>query len=258
MNFLSNIRHPHLIAMIGFCSELKCIVFEYMHNGSLRDIIFSSCRNSTKENQGLSWHTRIHIMAQVCLGLCYLHMAQPKPIVHSHLTASSILLDRNLIAKIGGFGLAQCYDETQVGSDVKAFGLLLLHLLTGRNWVGLVDEAMLMDEMALVQVLDETVGEWPLDVVEGLALLAFRCLASSEGPTNLKVEIVMKEINELRKKADDLVGRRGCEMTTNGGDNRVQESCEVPIVFLCPIYKVKLLNFCKTFIFYTRNLHKII
>lgn len=121
---------------------------------------------------------------------------------------------------------------------MQAFGLLILHLMTGRTWAGLVDEAMLIDKTAFVQLLDETAGEWPLDLAEGLASLAFRCMASIEGPTNLKVEMIMEELDELRKRADGLVGRRGCEMITNGRENRM-EFCEVPTSFLCPIYKVK-------------------
>ncbi|XP_062100465.1 putative U-box domain-containing protein 50 [Humulus lupulus] len=237
VKFLGNIRHPHLIATIGFCLEPQCIVFEYMHSSSLKDIIFSSS-SCGAANRALSWHTRVHVAAQVCSGLCYLHMAQPKPIIHAHLTASNILLDRNLIAKIGGFGLAQAHDETHIGSDIHAFGLLLLQLLTGRNWAGLVDEAMFVDKAALVQVLDETSGAWPLDLVERLALLAFRCLGSSVGPTNLKVEVLMEELEELRKKGDELVDRRGGEIMSDGG----HESSEVPYVFLCPIYKDVMIN----------------
>ncbi|EXC35473.1 Putative U-box domain-containing protein 50 [Morus notabilis] len=244
VKFLGEIRHPNLIAMIGFCSEPQCIVFEYMHNGSLRDILVSSYRNSAKRNPALPWHDRIRIAAQVCSGLCYLHQAQPKPIVHGRLTASNILLDRNLVARISGFGLSQYNNEAHIGSDVEAFGLLLMHLLTGSNWVGLVDEAMLMDKAAFVQVLDETAGEWPLEVVEGLAILASRCLTltkSGHPNRNLRVEMLMEELEELSKKADELVDRRRFEEISDEGEPR-QDPGEVPSVFLCPIFQEVMKN----------------
>ncbi|XP_060970342.1 putative U-box domain-containing protein 50 [Cannabis sativa] len=235
VKFLGKIRHPHLLGMMGFCLEPKCIVFEYMHNGSLKDTIFSS--SSCGAIRALSWHTRIHVAAQICSGLSYLHLAKPIPIVHSQLTISNIFLDRNLVAKIDGFGLSQAHHESHVVSDVQAFGLLLIQLLTGRNWAGLVDEAMLVDKAALVQVLDKTGGAWPLDIVERLALLAFRCL----GPTKLKVEVVMEELEELKKKCVELVDRRRGEISsTDGGEGH--ESCEIPCVFLCPIYKDVMRN----------------
>lgn len=261
MKLLGEIRHPNLIPMIGFCLEFKCIVFEFMHNRSLRDL-FSSCRNSAKINLALPWHTRTHIVAQVCSGICHLHLAQPRPIVHGHLTASNILLDHNLVAKISGFGLDQCPDEAHIRSDVKAFGLLLMQLLTGSNWAGLVDEAMLIDEEAFVRVLDETAGEWPSDVVKGLAMLAFRCLTltrngEGETRTEMRVEMLMEEVEELRKKADELVERRRVEVTSEEVEHR-QDSNEVPSVFLCPIFQVRLFTLLFHSFFYFKAMIELL
>ena len=251
MKFLSKIRHPHLLAMIGFCSEPKCIVFEYMHNGSLRDIL-SSSRNS-KANPALPWPARVQIMAQVCSGLCYLHRApaQPKPIFLGRLTTANVLLDRNLVPKIGGFGLDRGLEDPQIGSNVKAFGLLIMHLLMKSCWAGLVDVGGVMDRTGLARVLDETAGEWPLDLAEGLALLAVKCLTTATvGPNdNLRVEGLMEELEELRKKADGLVDRRGCEVICDGSDEQRHDSIKVPSVFLCPIFQVKLsLAFFSTYV----------
>ncbi|KAL5556568.1 hypothetical protein UlMin_038804 [Ulmus minor] len=238
VKFLSNIRHPDLIAMTGFCSDPKCIAFEYMHNGSLKDMLFSSCRN-----QALLWHRRVHIAAQVFSGLGYLHKAQPRPIIHGHLTASNILLDRNLDAKISGFGLTRGYDDgCDVGPDLRAFGLLVLHLLSGRNWAGLIDEAMLIDKTALVRVLDPTAGDWPLDLAERLARLGFKCLGMDQGANgDLEMEKLMEELEELRRKVDEIVEREKNEVVSDGGENR-QDSIDVPCVFLCPIFQEVMKN----------------
>ncbi|KAL4367087.1 hypothetical protein GQ457_05G014320 [Hibiscus cannabinus] len=162
VRLLSDIRHPHLVALMGFCSELTCIIYEYMHNGSLRDILFApqrSCRKTNK-NQVLMWYDRIRIAREVCMGLGFLHSSKPRPIVHCQLTTSNVLLDRNLVAKISGYGYRQHRDHYDLSSDIRAFGVLLMHMLTGGNWAGLIEDGMMVDRAALVQVLDEKAGNW--------------------------------------------------------------------------------------------------
>lgn len=207
-----------------------------MQNGSISDMLFSP-----KRNQTLKWHDRIRIAAQVCSGVIYLHKAQPKPIVHGCLTPSNILLDRHLNAKVSGFGLTRYFEENCVGSEIQAFGILLLHLLTGRNWTGLVMEEMLIDKEALVHVLDDTAGPWPLDLAGALAGLAFRCLSINQWPkTDLGMLNLMEELEELKKKTDELVSRGEFESQSYGGEQK-QDSDDAPIVFLCPIFKVRWL-----------------
>ncbi|XP_059435551.1 putative U-box domain-containing protein 50 [Corylus avellana] len=235
VDLLGNIRHPHLVAMIGLCSELKCIVFEYMHNGSLRDVLSSSHtrRSSGQRNRALGWQDRIRIATQVCLGLSFLHLVRPRPIVHGSLTSSNILLDRNRVAKISGYGPSEAHDECDVGVDIRGFGGVMLHLLTGRNWAGLVEEAMAMGSAGLAQVLDEVAGDWPLDLAEEFAGLGLRCLSN----TGLSMTRVMEELNKMKNKSDEVMGRGGgggggSGPVINGGD-----SYDIPRAFLCPIFQ---------------------
>ncbi|BBH05806.1 U-box domain-containing protein kinase family protein [Prunus dulcis] len=223
---LSHIRHPNLITMLGFCTELRCIVFEYMHNGSLRDKadprVARPCPNCFRNlfRLGLSPH------------------GKPRPIVHGRLSLSNILLDRNLVTKISGFGLSLSHNEQSVRSDIRAFGVLMMHLLTGRNWAGL-GQAMNMDQAAVVRDLDEMAGQWPLDLAEKLAGLALRCLTSNRGPSrDLKLATVMEELNELKKRADDLVAS---ERAMNR-DVKAKDTNDVPSFFLCPIFQEVMKN----------------
>lgn len=177
-------------------------------------------------------------------------MAHPKPIIHGSLNPSSILLDRNLVPRITGFRLSGPKDETRVGSDIRAFGLLVLFLLTGRNWDGLVDETTLGDATALVRVLDMTAGQWPLGLAQRVAGLALRCISMDQGPNmNRKGgSLVMEELEELRRKAEDLVEKKGCDEevgVTDGGEHE-HESSDVPSVFLCPIFQVRYHFSCMT------------
>lgn len=242
MTTLSHIRHPHLVSMIGFCTELRCIVFEYMHNGSLRDILlrdllFSSHISSKKRKPTLRWHDRIRIAVEICSGLGFLHSAKPRPIVHGRLSLTNILLDRNLVTKISGFEISRSHEEQSVRSDIRAFGVLVMHLLTGRNWAGL-GQAMNMDRAAVIRDLDDMAGQWPLDLAEKLAGLALMCLTSNRGSSrNLRLATVMEELNELKKNGDDIVARRRCEGLMDG-DVEENDTTNVPSCFICPIHQV--------------------
>ncbi|CAL0311845.1 unnamed protein product [Lupinus luteus] len=240
VRLLGDIRHPHLVSMVGLCKDPKCIVMEYMHNGSLQDMLFS-----TRRNRALRWHDRIRIITEVCTGLGFLNAAKFRPAIHCHLTPSNVLLDRNLVAKITGFGLHECHDEEcNIESDIRAVGILLIHLLTGRNWAGLVYSPMTVDlsREAVVSVLDEMAGQWPLDLTEELVGLAMRCVSIKRKPkSELSFARVIEELNEIRRKGDEIVAREGRRVIIGGGIDR-EGPADVPAVFLCPILQDVMKN----------------
>ncbi|TVU01175.1 hypothetical protein EJB05_53388, partial [Eragrostis curvula] len=75
------------IETIAFC-------FEYMQNGSLE-------RHLSDEFHGHDWCTRYKIIKGTCDGLNYLHEGQNSSFYHLNLKPSNILLDENMIPKIG-------------------------------------------------------------------------------------------------------------------------------------------------------------
>ncbi|CAI9111437.1 OLC1v1011658C2 [Oldenlandia corymbosa var. corymbosa] len=237
VRLMGSIRHPHVLSMMGFCTELKCIVFEYMHNGCLRDSLFSRQRTTSKgTNRGLKWHDRVRIAAEVCTALSFLHKATPAPFTHGNLNPSRILLDKNKVAKLYGF---QSYENATIMSDVRAFGTLILQLLTGRNWAEIGEDAILMmDSSTLSENLDKKGGQWPLDVAVELAGIARCCLSSSDEIEHSEVSSrsVMRWVNKVRKKADDL--RADGESLVEEGETNIEEEHNVPSVFFCPIYQV--------------------
>lgn len=198
-----------------------------MNNGSLEEMLF--CKS---KNRVLSWRDCIRIAIEVCSGLGFLNAAQPKPIVHCHPSPSKILLDCNLVAKITGFGLHGCSEEcNDNSSDMKAIGVLLQNLLNGRRNLVTMDTEACFDEIG---------EQWPFDVARDVMGLAMRCMSMNCEPNGeMSITRVVEELNEIRKKGDDMVAREGWR-NINGGNVHEQDSTHVPSVFICPILQVSV------------------
>ncbi|XP_015571799.1 U-box domain-containing protein 34 isoform X1 [Ricinus communis] len=198
---LSQLHHPHLVLLLGACPESGCLVYEYLENGSLDDCIFH--RN---EKPSLPWFIRFRIVFEVACALAFLHNSKPDPIVHRDLKPGNILLDRNYVSKIGDVGLAKLmtdivpdniteYKDSIIAgtlfymdpeyqrtgtirpkSDLYAFGVIILQLLTARRANGLVLAAEnAIANGCLVDILDTSIMDWPLAEAEQLAQIALKC-----------------------------------------------------------------------------------
>ncbi|KAG7014166.1 putative receptor-like protein kinase, partial [Cucurbita argyrosperma subsp. argyrosperma] len=153
LSWLCKIRHQNVIKLLGHCihGETRFLVYEMMHNGSLESQLHGPSRGSA-----LTWHLRMKIAVDVARGLEYLHEHRNPPVVHRDLKSSNILLDSDFNAKLSDFGLvvnlgAQNKNIKLSGtlgyvapeylldgkltdkSDVYAFGVVLLELLTGKK-----------------------------------------------------------------------------------------------------------------------------
>lgn len=158
---LSKVRHRHLVSLIGFCQEAKemILVYEYMPRGTLRDHLPPLERYSVQ----LSWEKRLEIAIGAGKGLDYLHSGLNPPLIHRDVKSTNILIDADLSAKVGDFGLTRIgptEGETHVStavrgsfgyldpeyykwlqltkkSDVYSFGVVLLELMAGRKVIDL-------------------------------------------------------------------------------------------------------------------------
>ncbi|XP_061361751.1 serine/threonine-protein kinase RIPK-like [Gastrolobium bilobum] len=208
--FLGQLRHPHLVKLIGYCceEEHRLLVYEYLPRGSLENQLFR------RYSASLPWSTRMKIAVGAAKGVAFLHEAK-KPVIYRDFKASNILLDADYNAKLSDFGLAKDGpegDDTHVStrvmgtqgyaapeyimtghltamSDVYSFGVVLLELITGRRSVdkgrpqreqNLVEWArpVLNDSRKLCRIMDPRLdGQYSEMGARKAAALAYQCLS---------------------------------------------------------------------------------
>ncbi|KAK3006517.1 hypothetical protein RJ639_015781 [Escallonia herrerae] len=112
MKVIARTHHRNLVKLYGYCVEgtKRLLMYEYMSNGSLADILFTS------QNQ-LSWDERIGISLGIARGILYLHEECETQIVHCDIKPQNILMDecRQLSKLVGD----EQVDERKLNRMVK-------------------------------------------------------------------------------------------------------------------------------------------
>ncbi|GLT33904.1 hypothetical protein SLA2020_084570 [Shorea laevis] len=204
---MRNIRHRNLIKVLTVCSSIdfkgvdfKAIVYEFMQNGNLDEWLHSNEVQVGVRN--FSFIKRLNVVIEVAHAIEYLHYHCQPTIVHGDLKPSNILLDHEIVAHVGDFGLARFLTSSKktsslgtigtigyiapeygtgrkasMAGDVFSFGILLLEMITGKR----PTDAIFKDDLNLHQFAKLALPERVMDIVDPSLLQELRSTDENVG-----------------------------------------------------------------------------
>ncbi|KAE8715663.1 putative inactive receptor kinase [Hibiscus syriacus] len=216
MESVGGLRHPNLVPLRAYfqAQEERFLIYDFQPNGSLFSLIHGSKSTRAKP---LHWTSCLKIAEDVAQGLSYIHQAWR--LVHGNLKSSNVLLGPDFEACLSDYCLAALVTcvpdedpdsiaykppetrnsnhEATSKSDVFAFGVLLLELLTGKP--PSQHPCLVLDEMMhwLRSCREDDGGD---DERLGMLIeVAIACSLSSpeQRPTMWQVWKMLQEIKEV-------------------------------------------------------------
>ncbi|KAJ6974430.1 hypothetical protein NC653_030513 [Populus alba x Populus x berolinensis] len=206
LGIIAHVDHPNTAKLLGCGIDGGMhLVFELSPLGSLGSALHGS-------QVELDWSKRYKIALGAADGLLYLHENCRRRIIHRDIKADNILLTKNFEPQICDFGLAKwlptqwthhnvskfegtfgyfapeyyMHGIVDEKTDIYAFGVLLLELITGRRPVDHLQQSLviwakpLLDNNDTKELADPSLGNnYDLEEMDRVVLTASLCIEQS-------------------------------------------------------------------------------
>ncbi|CAN6581466.1 unnamed protein product [Malus baccata var. baccata] len=174
---LRSIRHCNLLKIITACSsfdnhgkDFKSLVFEFMANGSLDSMLYPRYEEESPSKR-MSFMQRLNIVIDVASALDYLHHHCETAIVHCDLKPSNVLLDEDMVAHVGDFGLASQLHTTYCMSVLAEYGIGGQVSILGRCLQKRPTDDMFKGGLSIYQFVAMALPDHFMDVVDNSIIL---------------------------------------------------------------------------------------
>ncbi|ESW21839.1 hypothetical protein PHAVU_005G103300 [Phaseolus vulgaris] len=275
VSILGRMKHKNLVGLRGWCKKERgnlILVYDFMSKGSLDNRIFEC-----EESMVLTWEERIQVLKNVATGILYLHEGWEVKVLHRDIKACNVLLDKDMNARLGDFGLARMHDHhgqvanttrvigtigyiapevirtgtVSTMSDVFSFGILVLEVICGRRSIeehkpGLIDWLMsLMVQGQLHSAVDERLkAKWGYNTEEAERLLHLGLLCSHSDPS---IRPTMRQVVKMLEGEMDITDEENMETSLLGKVKSAAMWSKTECAFPCSGYptfdEIKMFSF---------------
>lgn len=233
LGIMVHVDHPNIAKVLGYGVEGGMhLVLQLSPHGSLASLLYGP-------KELLNWEIRFRVASGTAEGLSYLHVGCQRRIIHKDIKAANILLTEDFGAQISDFGLAKWLPDqwthhtvSQIEgtfgylppeffmhgivdekTDVYAYGVLLLELITGKQALDSSQQSLVMwakpliDKNRIKDLVDPTIwdGHDP-DQLNCLISVASMCInpSSLNRPQMTEVVDILKgdveKLETLKKR----------------------------------------------------------